>query len=274
MSNNALHEMTMLFKEMPRSWRLAKRIEELNKLWDIFPTSEGTVGVQQKLEDRLKVRVRKLVETQSLKEVTTIKVKISGDGTNLGKRLHVVNVTFTLLDEGQIAQSEQGNHLLAIFKIPEHYENMALGLNNLIEEMKHLKCAEVDGCRFDIEYFLGGDWKFLAMCVGIDSAISEHACVWCKCPISDRCDINKSWSISDPSKGARTIQEIRALAKLKKTKTCKNFNCSREPLFPMIPIDHVIIDTLHLFLRISDNLINLLILELRRQDAIKKNSNV
>ena len=41
------------------------------------------------------------------------------------------------------------------------------------------------------------------------------------------------------------------------------------PLYPSNPLDYVIIDSLHLFLRISDNLINLLILELRRLDAEK-----
>ena len=50
----------------------------------------------------------------------------------------------------------------------------------------------------------------------------------------------------------------------------KQYNCKSNPLFSFIPIDHVIIDTLHLFLRISDNLIELLIRELRRQDAIDK----
>jgi hypothetical protein len=38
----------------------------------------------------------------------------------------------------------------------------------------------------------------------------------------------------------------------------------------LIPLDHVIIDTLHLFLRIFDNLTNLLILQLRKEDAIDK----
>ena len=42
------------------------------------------------------------------------------------------------------------------------------------------------------------------------------------------------------------------------------------PLFPLIPLDQVVIDSLHLFLRISDNLINLLILEFRRQYSIEK----
>ena len=50
----------------------------------------------------------------------------------------------------------------------------------------------------------------------------------------------------------------------KKTLKQLNYNCKNVPLFPEI------IDTLNVFLRISDNLINLLILELRRQDAIDK----
>lgn len=39
--------------------------------------------------------------------------------------------------------------------------------------------------------------------------------------------------------------------------------------FRNFPIDHVI-DTFHLFLRISDVLINLLIMDLLREDGIKK----
>lgn len=42
------------------------------------------------------------------------------------------------------------------------------------------------------------------------------------------------------------------------------------PLFPTIPLTHVVIHNLHLFLWVSDMMINLLIIELRRQDAIEK----
>ena len=47
-------------------------------------------------------------------------------------------------------------------------------------------------------------------------------------------------------------------------------NCSGLPLFPCIPIDHVVIDKLHTILRITDVLTNLLILDLRRLDEIDK----
>ena len=41
-------------------------------------------------------------------------------------------------------------------------------------------------------------------------------------------------------------------------------------MFPFIPLGHVVIDTLHLLLRITDNLIELLIKQLRRLDSIEK----
>lgn len=45
-----------------------------------------------------------------------------------------------------------------------------------------------------------GDWKFLAMVTGIDSATSIHACNWCKCPALERYDCIQKWSISDKRK--------------------------------------------------------------------------
>ena len=65
--------------------------------------------------------------------------------------------------------------------------------------------------------------------------------------------------------GLRTIEEIQQLALKKK------YGCIQQPLFPSIPIDHVIPDILHLFLRINDVLINLLVLRLRRMDGIEEN---
>ena len=55
-----------------------------------------------------------------------------------------------------------------------------------------------------------------------------------------------------------------------KNTTNEKYECIRQPIFPSIPIDHIIPDVLHLFLKISDVLINLLIWELRRLDGIEK----
>lgn len=81
------------------------------------------------------------------------------------------------------------------------------------------------------------------------------------------------WSLTDRKKGVRTITEIAELAKLGKSSK-RRYNCSRSPMFSFIHIDHVIIDSLHLFFRISDVLINLLIRDLRFIDGLEKATSV
>lgn len=76
----------------------------------------------------------------------------------------------------------------------------------------------------------------------------------------------KEWSVTNPELDARTIADI--IGCLKKPKG-KRFSCVHPPLFPMIPINHIILDVLHLFLRVTDVLFNLLIMAIRRQDGIE-----
>lgn len=66
----------------------------------IQPTPFGTNGVQQSLKERLLIRAEKLIKTSpsdaAFRVNKKLQVKISGDGMDIGKQLHVVNVTFTL----------------------------------------------------------------------------------------------------------------------------------------------------------------------------------
>ena len=77
------------------------------------------------------------------------------------------------------------------------------------------------------------------------------------------------WSLTDSTKGARSIEEINEKAQLSKNSKVR-FNCCQKPIFSFIPMERVVIDNLHLFLRISDVLINLLIRDIRVIDGIEK----
>ena len=70
----------------------------------------------------------------------------------------------------------------------------------------------------------------------------------------------KVWSLSDTSLGARTIDENVVNAERQGK---KQFNVSHRLMFQMIPLSRVVIDNLHLFLRVADVLIDLLIVELK-----------
>ena len=104
--------------------------------------------------------------------------------------------------------------------------------------------------------------------IGIDSATSQYSCIWCKCSSKERHDVQKKWSLTDPTKGARTTEENFTLSTSARSK--KKFNVSNPPIFPFIRLQNIVIDNLHLFLRVSDVLIDLLIMELKRQDALDK----
>ena len=119
-------------------------------------------------------------------------------------------------------------------------------------------------------FFFCSDLKFLAIACGIESATATYACIWCKYPSYERHDMSKKWSITDTQKGARTTEEIVAYHTNSKS---RRFGCLHPPLFPTIPIDQVIPDTLHLFLRITDVLFNLLITDIRRQDGITRTTS-
>ena len=108
------------------------------------------------------------------------------------------------------------------------------------------------------------------MITGIDSASSTYTCIWCKCPSLERHDSSQTWSISDTKQGARTIEENIKIAGSKR----KQFNVSHEPIFKQIPLSHVIVDNLHMFLRVADTLIDLLLLEFKRSDKIEKTTKL
>ena len=136
---------------------IKKRMKTINSRWNIFRTPGDADGVQIKLEDLLKEQIGRLKKQGALNlEKLKIKVSVSGDGTNIGKKLHVLNVTYTIINEKNIAMSEKGNYVLAIIKTKEDYNCIRESLQNFKDDMKQLTTIEFDGASYEIEYFLGG----------------------------------------------------------------------------------------------------------------------
>ena len=248
----------------------------LNSQCDIRNCLNEITGVQQSIKARIVQRLTQFIHKgnkEGMAVPTTIRIKLTGDGTRIARGLNIVNIAFTILEEGSKAYSVFGNYSVAILKATETYDELALGLQNICEEAKDLEVLTIEGNVYKIILFLGGDMKFLATVCGIEAASAEYSCIWCKCPKGQRSDMELQWSISDPLNGARTIEEIKEKSKLSKRSKLR-FSCCREPIFPFIPITRVVIDSLHLFLRITDVLINLLIRDLQIHDSITKATDV
>lgn len=78
------------------------------------------------------------------------------------------------------------------------------------------------------------------------------------------------WSISDVSLGAQTIEENVIIG----SSCSKRYNVTHTPLFPKIALTRVVVNNLHLFLRVADTLIDILLGLLRRLDKIDKCSKL
>ena len=168
-SNEAYHELTMICKDLPRSWKIPDRIREINTKWNFFPTPGDTNGVQQSIKERLEIRLQNLINNTpsnaAFKLDHKIRVKLSGDGTNIGKRLHVINITFTMLDEGGKAMSADGNHLIAVIKESENYDKLEQSLADIGKDMGSLQEISVGRLHFEIEWFLGGGLEIPCLCL-------------------------------------------------------------------------------------------------------------
>ena len=268
-SNEAYHEIAMINQDLPRSHVIKSKAKELNSFFDIKAIERGVQGYQQSIRGVLTFILNyyfKLMTNESFP--TTIRVKLSGDGTWIGSKLHVVNFTFTLPDF-PCAKSADGNVLLAIFKGSENYFYLQNALKDIIQETTEFTSLSLQEKVYQIVYYMGGDLKFLNIICGLDSCASKYSCIWCKCPSDQRYDTKKLWSMVDINKGgARTVKEIEECSK-KRSKSEK-YNCSNPPLFPSIPLTRVVPDTLHLFFRICDQLINQLIKDLMHEDNVAK----
>lgn len=270
-SNEAYHELSMLFKTMPRSTTLQQYICKINQNYKIVNTPDG-LGVQQSFKQHLQDVVSYLlVKDANFASDGKLVTKISGDGTQIGKRIHVVNVTFTIINENR-SGSAQGNYPLCIVRTKEKYSNLSLALQDLRQEVSELQGSllEIGGRTFSVEIMLGGDYKFLLVAVGIPSIACQHVCIYCKCSKSERFDLCKSWSLSDENLGARLVYayEDKNVKRGTKSKKDEYYSVKNPPLFSSIGPSQIVIDQLHMFLRICDKLFGLLIAELRLLDNI------
>lgn len=74
----------------------------------------------------------------------------------------------------------------------------------------------------------------------------------------------------DTEFGTRTIEENIEIS----SSSTKQYNVSSPPIFPMIPLTHVVVDNLNMFLRVADTLVDLLIGALRTMDKVNKSLRV
>ena len=129
--DRAWHEISQISKELPTKYSLKQRIKALDNQWTIKLTPGETDGVQISFKDSLLEQVERIVIQEEIAPCDVLKIKLSGDGTRVGKRLQLLNVTYSIINEGKKASTEKGNYMLAIVKAKDDYEGIRDSLNDV-----------------------------------------------------------------------------------------------------------------------------------------------
>ena len=120
-------------------------------------------------------------------------------------------LSFALLQTGKNVMSSSGNRTLAIVNGPEKYNTLASSfatvINDINSVVKNGK-INVDGKDIPVEMFLGGDYKFLLMAMGLRGATSDYSCLSCKIYRLQRWDMTKDLDYYNTGELSRSIQEL------------------------------------------------------------------
>jgi hypothetical protein len=130
----------------------------------------------------------------------------------------------------------------------ENYEEISLSLQDLLNIIKDLNVLEMNNEKFNLEYFLSSDYKMLLNLYGHKGANSKESCFYCRKNLKDIPDINEDLLIT------RSLSD--------------SFEADghREPIIKFIDYKNCVIDLLHLLLRVSDHLFEILIAKLIKID--------
>lgn len=179
-SDETYHEFAQLFPSMPRLYELKGHRKEVSKTIKLKKLSKKYGGLYRPLKAVLAKVMSLSLSAEQLK--STVLVKISGDGTRIGKNNHML-MSFSIPSGNEDVLSAAGNHTFASVKSIEKYEDLKEALEPVLKEINELiqeKELEINGKRVKVNVVLGGDMKFLLIMLGLNAANSAYSCLWCE----------------------------------------------------------------------------------------------
>ena len=116
---------------------------------------------------------------------------MSGDGTRMTRNSSFILTSFALLGLRDDVMAAKGNHTLAVVKGKKNYKTLQESFADIFNEINRLnseKKIEASDRVINLEFFLGGDYKFILLMMALKGATSHYACVWCKVHKKNRWD--------------------------------------------------------------------------------------
>jgi hypothetical protein len=163
-------------------------------------------------------------------------------------------ITVALLNDSAKLFEPNYHYTVVLFPGTENYSTLKIAADTLIRELQELSSVGmvIDNIVWNFKLYFSSDWKFLATCLGFNAANSNYFCPWCEIAKNQRGDRQIEWIIS---KKMSILNE--------NPKAYPGHHSP--PLFNMIPLDHYVTDKLHIMLRITDHLWELVLQEIKNK---------
>ncbi|CAB4040368.1 Hypothetical predicted protein, partial [Paramuricea clavata] len=176
------HELSMVINGLPKSYLVKQRRDQLNKMCHINALPGDQEGAQVSFKELLKERVQNYITSHPniISDGVPLRVKISGDGANMTRSSNYILMTFGLLDASEDIMAANGNHTIAVVKGKEDYDVLKESFKDILRDINEVvaeKKIDVDEGTVNLEFFLGGDYKFILLMIGLSGATSNHACI-------------------------------------------------------------------------------------------------
>ncbi|XP_065175871.1 uncharacterized protein LOC135805713 isoform X2 [Sycon ciliatum] len=267
-SDELYHEFTQLYNNMPRSYMVAHYRRRMNASYDILSLPEPFEGTRMELAPLLADDICRLFAAANIEEPSneTVTVKISGDGAQFSSTSSFVLMTYCILFGATNTQASSSHMSFAALKGSETYETLRDGFKDVWTEINALikdPTVKVGDKTVRLNIVFAADYKFLLLTMGMNKASARYACVWCKVADKDRHDMTKDISFYNTGPMARTHTDMTTLYKEKTTD--KRLGSHQAPLLT-IDLTNVVLDELHLLLRVVDRLLGCIICTAQAED--------
>ena len=177
MGDELYHELSMVTESLPKSYLIKQSRAKLNATYHIERTPGiypgASLNFTSTICDHVKELLRKTPELKGRK----IQVKLSGDGARMSRTTNFMMMSLTLLQLNESVMSPKHNRTVVIINGPEKYETLKTSLFPFFNEGNQLiskGTQSIDGENVQLEFFLGGDMKFLLMIFGLSSATADY----------------------------------------------------------------------------------------------------
>lgn len=267
-----------LEKKIPTLYEVKNYRKRLNQL---YPIELNSFGAYVNLEVKLR-----MILTNTLNRLGNIKndtfiLKISCDGTNIGRNLVICNLTFTVINDIDFCKTSAGNYILGVYECNENYNNLSLCLIEAIEQLKNTHDIVIDNKLYKIDITQTHDLKGTSITHGTTDATSKYPCPFCTISFNlaseksiteskvaqFRQTLNTDWSYCNKELGARSHEEFEECAKKDTVEQRKGYD--KKPIFSFLPFQKSLPDMLHMnLIRIAERLLENFIRELDIHDHI------